>query len=243
MPKILKLIAFKNVEPVVIQIVDLNEGGRFTERQKAYDFLKSHGIKIALDGSLADNIPRNAQDISDYEHLYLTEKEIQYNGFQAVHSANMLSVSSLSTFEDLIFQHPVFGLYQQNYTASFESGCEFCYLTIVSFNQASNIQVPAIFEGPFVFDLTCLYPRKDVSRCPKVLSNIKENLFRKSVKHGDKPYQYINTPSCDHSQSFKERYFRPGIYDKLLKTKQFWDPKNVFNHCQSIGNDKENCCP
>ena len=42
---------------------------------------------------------------------------------------------------------------------------------------------------------------------------------------------------------FQFRYFSPGIYEELLRTKRQWDPENKFNHCQSIGNNDENCCP
>ena len=43
--------------------------------------------------------------------------------------------------------------------------------------------------------------------------------------------------------SFPYRYFSPGIYEQLLATKKFWDPRNKFNYCQSIGNDEKDCCP
>ena len=39
------------------------------------------------------------------------------------------------------------------------------------------------------------------------------------------------------------RYFTAGVYDKLLKAKMTWDPKNIFNHCQSVGNEDQDCCP
>ena len=42
---------------------------------------------------------------------------------------------------------------------------------------------------------------------------------------------------------FHYRYYNPGVYEKLLYTKRIWDPYNKFNHCQSIGNEDESCCP
>ena len=38
------------------------------------------------------------------------------------------------------------------------------------------------------------------------------------------------------------RYFGDN-YEWMVKLKRDWDPKNVFNHCQSIGSNEEHCCP
>ena len=37
------------------------------------------------------------------------------------------------------------------------------------------------------------------------------------------------------------RYFG-HIYPRLLKIKNYWDPDNVINHCQSVGSTEQNCC-
>ena len=244
LPKILKQIAFKGVEPVVIQMVDMSpKVGRITERRKAYTFLKSYGIKIALDGIFAEIIPNNAQDLGDYEHLYLTEKEFKHRGFQAISSANMLGISSLQTFEKFLLHHPIFGLHNRDSKMSLESGCEFCFFVIVASNRRPNQNIPVVLKGTFQYELSCLYPRIRGPKCSKVLKNVKENLRHKAMQMGDKPFQYLNTPSCDLKESFKDRYFRPGVYEKLLRTKRYWDPKNRFNHCHSIGNNNEDCCP
>ena len=90
-----------------------------------------------------------------------------------------------------------------------------------------------------------MFPPNVGSKCPKVLKNIKEQWRRKSIQIGDRPTQYYNIPSCDKDKTLRsgERYFNPDVYEELLKTKHQWDPENKFNHCQSIGNDNENCCP
>ena len=243
-PWILKIIAFKGVEPVLVQMVDLTPKiGRFTERRKAYEFLKSYQIKIALDGFLADFIPPNAQELGDYEQLYLSHEEFKQRGFQAISSANMLGISSLQTFKNFLLYHPIFGLHNRASKKSLKSGCEFCFFAIVASHRLANQNIPVVMKGPFSYELSCLYPRKEGSKCSNLMKNIKENLRSKSLQNGDKPFQYLNTPSCDLKDSFKNRYFRPGVYEKLLRTKHYWDPKNRFNHCHSIGNDNENCCP
>ena len=57
-------------------------------------------------------------------------------------------------------------------------------------------------------------------------------------------YQYTNTPSCDGTGDFGERYYGAEKYRRLLRIKKIWDPDNVFNHCQSVGSDPNSkCCP
>ena len=83
----------------------------------------------------------------------------------------------------------------------------------------------------------------------------------------DLPYsKYINWPSCD-SEDWMWRY-RGANYNTLLHIKvrlsvspvisvtvmvqshvlitslqDYWDPGNVFNHCQSVGSLDNECCP
>ena len=144
------------------------------------------------------------------------------------------------------------------------NGCEFCYLISVSSSRPSNKTIlPLTYTGSYQVELTCTYPPHVGSNCPKILKNIKNRWRRQAYELGDKPTQYANTPSCDRKGKFGNRlifqlflflicityqyyycrYFSPGIYDKLLAVKRFWDPQNKFNHCQSIGNVEENCCP
>ena len=245
------MIAFKKVEPILIQIVDMSsEAGRFTNRRQAYNFLKEYGINLALDGLFSEIIPNDAQ-IGDYERLYMSDSrdlsktglEFKARGFQPITTANMLGLSTLDIFQKFLFHHPVFGLFNKESKNARKSGCEFCFLVIVSSRRSASTKIPIRLSGNFQFELSCMYPKERASNCPKVLKNVKETLRQKAVILGDKPMQYLNTPSCDYQQSFKNRYFSPGSYERLLKTKMHYDPGNKFNHCQSIGNDNENCCP
>ena len=113
-----------------------------------------------------------------------------------------------------------------------------------------------------------MFPPNSGSKCPKILKHVKQKWQVNAIKLGDRPTQYANTPSCDKYSSFGNRcifhsmlqkyvciyeidetifsfcrYFTEGVYDKLLKAKMIWDPKNIFNHCQSVGNEDQDCCP
>ena len=87
----------------------------------------------------------------------------------------------------------------------------------------------------------------------------------------EKPYsKYINWPSCD-STDWMWRYWGQN-YNRLLNIKAisprccynqcsklstkyceifadsctvqaYWDPENVFRHCQSVGSQDNDCCP
>ena len=39
------------------------------------------------------------------------------------------------------------------------------------------------------------------------------------------------------------RYWSAKNIEIMSRAKQFWDPQNVFNHCQSFGSKEEHCCP
>ena len=242
-PKILKKMSGKDVEPVIVQIVDMSpKAGRITNRRKAYNFLKEYGIKIALDGLFAEILPNSAA-LDDYEGMYLSKDTVSKRGFLSVATANMVNFSTLKIFNKFIFNHPVLGLLNKDSKIAQKSGCEFCFMVIVSTRRNTSEEIPLKFTKGYQLELTCLYPKNVPSKCPKILKNLKENFWTSSIRQGDVPRQYLNTPSCDKFSSYKEKYFANGAYEKLLNTKLFWDPGNVFNHCQSIGNENEDCCP
>ena len=232
------------------------EAGRYTDRRKAYEFLKEYNIKLAMDGLFAEILPSRGQ-LFDYESVYMGTSaqidskslsqftlEMKTRGFQPITTANMLGLSSLDVFQNFFFHHPVFGLFNKESDTARKAGCEFCFLTITSSKRPRNENIPINLSGNFSYELSCMFPKEiSNSNCPKVVKNVKETLKRKAIILGDTPMQYPNTPTCDKNDSFKSRYFSLENYTKLLKTKKFWDPSNRFNHCQSIGNDNENCCP
>lgn len=244
LPKILKSLAMKNVEPIFVHVVDNDPNvGRHTDRHKAMEFLKEFGIQLAKDDIFANILP-NMLDLTDYEEQYMSAEEIKKRGFQGVASANLMGLSSQRLLDEFVFNHPVFGLKNKESKLAKSAGCEFCYLIVPSSARPlSRPILPLTFTGKFQVELTCMFPPNVGSRCPTVLKNIKEKFRRTAVRLGDSPSQYANTPSCDLKGRFGDRYFRPGVYEKLLKTKNYWDPENVFSHCQSIGNANEKCCP
>jgi hypothetical protein len=75
------------------------------------------------------------------------------------------------------------------------------------------------------------------------LREIKEELVKRTLYQGDIPTQYLNTPTCDVRGDFGNRFWGLNSYPKLLESKKYWDPDNVFHFCQSVGSTDESCCP
>lgn len=242
LPKLLKIAAFKTVEPIFVQLVDNSpHAGRYTDRHDAMEFLKEFDIRLAKDDLFANVLP-NMLELTDYEQAYMSAEEIKRRGFQGVASANLMGLTSQAILDDFVFHHPVFGIRNRDSKSALRSGCEFCYLVVPSSNRQKSI-LPLTDTGAFQVELTCMFDPNGNSRCPHILRNVKDLFRRKALASGDRPTQYANTPSCDKKTSFGERYFSPGVYEKLLAVKWHWDPKNKFNHCQSIGSTNEDCCP
>ena len=155
--------------------------------------------------------------------------------------------------------HPIFGFKNGNSRNSGASECELCSFSIGAINtdQINKLATPiwspnsftthndaiSVDIGNIQADFLCLYKPKINSKCPKIVKRAKTLMVKEAIRHGEKLTQYLNTPSCDSSVSFSQRYWSEKNYNMLLKAKEHWDPENVFNHCQSIGSKDNNCCP
>ena len=75
------------------------------------------------------------------------------------------------------------------------------------------------------------------------MKGVKAEFTANAYEVGERPIQYMNTPSCDKDgDPFYTRYWGQN-YDRLLKIKNYWDPGNVFHHCHSVGSTSNDCCP
>ena len=80
------------------------------------------------------------------------------------------------------------------------------------------------------------------SKCAKNIDDFKSAFVEEAKSNGVHMQQYYNTPTCDR-QGFVSKMFHPKVYKWMLKTKSYWDPNNIFNHCFSVGSTREDCCP
>ena len=84
---------------------------------------------------------------------------------------------------------------------------------------------------------------------------IKKRMEHKLEKYKQPYSKYYNYPSCD-SKDWMLRYWGEN-YSRLLTIKviiillhifsqycqAYWDPENMFQHCQSVGSTDNMCCP
>ena len=76
--------------------------------------------------------------------------------------------------------------------------------------------------------------------CRLSVESLRHEILEKSLESGGQDSQYVNTPSCQ-DEDWGRRYFGDN-YGKLLAIKKLWDPKNIFNYCQSVGSNSSSCC-
>ena len=258
--KILSRLQFRKTNPVVLTIMDNfpTKNQKRTNKEKAYDFLDAYGIKLALRGKLSDLIQIGAMKLADnlenYESLYMTSQQIKLVGPRPIASANFMNLTSIRSIDHILMHHPLLGLKNYNSELSVQSECELCWLVLVITKPDlyTNIFPSELFSPPtelatergnLQFDLSCLYKPNIQSKCPKMVRRLKLLLKNSAIRNGEKLTQYSNTPSCDLGNDSRHKYWSAENYELLRKSKQVWDPENTFNHCQSVGNTVENCCP
>lgn len=183
--------------------------------------------------------------VDDQDSVYLTEEELKSEGYHAMTSANANGFTSFKAIEQVFLHHPKFGMYSRKSPKS-DFACDFCVWILY-------IGKPGAFEsvmvdtkiGPLYVGIDCTFNPNDPSKtkyCPLEVKKVQKSLFDKAKILGEKPHQYANTPGCDDTFfSFGERYWG-NSYPRLLKIKDHWDPKNVFNYCHSVGSTREDCC-
>ena len=262
LPKIISFLRLQKKRPIAfIYIVDnypVRNQVR-TNKDAAYSFLKEYKLKLALSGKISDTFQSHTGNVDNYQAAYHTSEQIQHLGARPIVSASFWNLTNILSLSKLFMHHPLFGLQNMNSRKSAASECEFCWFAITAINseQINQLSTPVLSPNTFTnsnnvlpvdrgniqADLTCMYKTKVNSRCPKVVRRAKTLMMNEAIRHGEKLTQYLNTPSCDATKPFNHRYWNEDNYNMLLKAKKFWDPHNVFHHCQSVGSKDTNCCP
>ena len=258
--KFLPLLRFRKARPVILAIVD-NFPKKYqnrTNKEDAYKFLEELGIKLAVKGKLSEMFQPAAFAYQNYESTYMTTEQRIRNGPRPIVTSNFMNLTNIKSIDHVLMDHPLFGFQNYGSRRSARLGCEYCLLAIVASNMDVFTKLPSFSEfrftpfreiqpndvGNFQLELSCLYKPNVQSKCPQIVRNAKRLFTRSAARSGEKLTQYYNTPSCDSKdRNFQNRYWSDKNNQILLKAKHFWDSKNVFNHCHSVGSTVENCCP
>ena len=113
----------------------------------------------------------------------------------------------------LFYTLKILGLRNLDSRQSHKAECELCFSaisvvrhpkeTVLSPNKDPLI---VIASGNFAVALECWYKPRINSRCPKVVRNAKTVFRNLAIRNGERLVQYSNTPTCDSSNDFHQRY-------------------------------------
>ena len=112
LPGFLRALSGKKVDPVIIAVIDRNARGTKGNARRTLNFLKYHGLKLALDNvGMMSSLGMDAFDlsVSSQETLYLTNQEKAEEGYASLASANMLGLPNSHALQPTFFNDHIFG--------------------------------------------------------------------------------------------------------------------------------------
>jgi len=242
----LKQVNFKSGYPVPLTVTDISvNSGHKTDAAKAAEFMRSQGVRMVFELDLTTNVFHTFA-----EYLYgnnMVEQQNWEPGKYYLSSLNFGGLEDASSFQDIFFNDPSFGVKRSNFLEFASHDCDYCFWMIhyrnrqrqTSISEQSPISTNTELEHPNVLDtnIVCMFTKADAN-CPNIIKRVKSQI---ETNLAGKTYsKYANFPSCSESD-WATRYWRN--YTQLLDIKSTWDPNNQFHHCQSVGSTDTSCCP
>merc|ERR1711892_1075893 len=242
----LKNINFKSGYPVPLTVTDIRpNSGHKTNAAKASDYMKSQGVRMVFEFDLTTSVFHNFA-----EYLYgnnMVEQQNWEAGKYFLSSLNFGGLEDTSSFQDIFFTDPSFGVKRSNFLEFASHDCDYCFWMIhyrnrqrqTSISRSAPISTNTELEDPNVLDtnIVCMFTKANAD-CPNIIKRVKTKI--ESNLAGKSYSKYANFPSCSESD-WATRYWRN--YTQLLDIKSTWDPANQFNHCQSVGSTNISYCP
>jgi len=242
----LKLINFKSGYPVPLTVTDITPNSRFdTDATKASDYMKSKGVRMVFELDLTTNVFHTFA-----EYLYgnnMIEQQNWEAGKYFLTSLNFGGLTDTSSFQDIFFNDPSFGVKRSDFLEIASHDCDYCFWMIhyrnrqrqTSMALASPISTNTELQDHNVLDtnIVCMFTKANAD-CPNIIKRVKSKIENNLA--GKTYSKYANFPSCSESD-WATRYWRN--YTQLLDIKNTWDPSNQFHHCQSVGSTDISCCP
>lgn len=242
----------KNSYPVFLTVTDIRpNAGVKTDVAETVKYLKSQGVRLVFQ---TDQLHRAFHVFAEY--LYDTnilEFEQVTPGKYNLASFNFGSLANHDSFQDAFFNNPSFGLKRADFMEFTNHKCDYCFWMIHYRNRHAQgashstgpISTNVAASQPNTLDtnIVCMFKDKS-SSCPTLVNDIKKDVESSLAASGSSYSKYINFPSCSEAD-WAERYWGSNL-PRLEAIKQYWDPSNVFNHCQSVGSSTasgQECCP
>jgi len=242
-----KVLHWEMQDPVVLSVTDIRPGApRETDPVAVVEYLRQFGIRTVFEKDLLVQSV-NTAFLYIYD-LLISEQEVQAPGTWAVGGVSVFAISDSEALEQEFFNNPVLGVLREDQDLFKKLGCNYCAWMIQWRNRqdvpglinpiSTNTDNNAVFSTDT--NVFCLAQEVTSSQCILLTLRLKKSL-ESTLDAGNVRYsKYLNWPSCD-STDWALRYWED--YPRLLKIKEFWDPGNMFHHCQSVGSTDNSCCP
>merc|ERR1719204_2446843 len=96
-------------------------------------------------------------------------------------------------------------------------------------------------ETSVEINLTCMFEPAN-TQCTDVVSELRDKIDNNLS--GQSYSKYYNFPSCSKKTDidWKKLYWGDNV-SQLMNIKNYWDPQDMFHHCQSLNNHDQTCCP
>jgi len=245
-----KILHREGATPLFLTLTDIRPGaGELTDPVPAMQYLLSKGVDLVY---RVPALVRILDKLARYLYeMNIDEQEFQPPGDYNLAGVNLGGMKDTLALEQVFFNNNAFGVKRRNNQMFRTMGCDYCFWTIHFRNRQKIISKdnPKLKISTNTDDnlkqgvdsnLVCLFKDKK-SECPLEIIKIKKSMEHKLEKYKQPYSKYYNYPSCD-SKDWMFRYWGDN-YSRLLTIKAYWDPENVFQHCQSVGSTDNMCCP
>jgi len=261
----LRITNRKTAFPVQVMVTDMRLGaGTTTSPVPAVNYLKDNGVNVLLDNyfnyiALRPLMSAGAQGsvhylvdrFSNYVYEEIEkEQESWQPGVWSSISLNYGSLETTSAFAQDFLNDQYVGMRRNLFLAQEVKGCSFCFWMVHFRNRQRQTKISEEFPistrtdtqqpSSVEINLTCMFA-PDQTSCPDVVNGIRTNIDSRLT--GKSYSKYYNFPSCSKQGTDWRNLYWGSNVDQLMSIKNYWDSKDMFNHCQSLTNNDVSCCP
>merc|ERR1719187_34342 len=168
----LKQVNFKSGYPVPLTVTDISvNSGHKTDAAKAAEFMRSQGVRMVFELDLTTNVFHTFA-----EYLYgnnMVEQQNWEPGKYYLSSLNFGGLEDASSFQDIFFNDPAFGVKRSNFLEFASHDCDYCFWIIhyrnrqrqTNISQQSPISTNTELEHPNVLDtnIVCMFTKADAN--------------------------------------------------------------------------------
>eukprot|EP00088_Acartia_fossae_P064928 TRINITY_DN7997_c2_g1_i2.p1 TRINITY_DN7997_c2_g1~~TRINITY_DN7997_c2_g1_i2.p1 ORF type:complete len:219 (-),score=43.78 TRINITY_DN7997_c2_g1_i2:1009-1665(-) len=180
------------------------------------------------------------------------EQEVWKAGEYSSISLNYGSLTSTTGFSGEFIHDSLAGMKRTLFLSPvLARSCSFCFWmvhfrhrqgqTTISKQHPISTRTDQQMDNSAEINLTCMFePAK--TQCAEVVNRLRAKIDNNL--NGVNYSKYYNFPSCSTKTDidWKRLYWGDNV-NQLMSIKQFWDPADMFHHCQSLRNTDQTCCP